>query len=226
MDINNGFIRSFGRIKGRTISDKKENDLINLLPNYSISIEAEKIINNFEDKDNLWLEIGFGYGEHTYFQAKNNPNVNIIACEAYINGILSLLRKINDDKINNVKIFNGDARILLENLEDNSLERVFVLFPDPWPKKRHNKRRIINDKFLDVLSKKMKNGGNFLFASDIENYVEWTIDFAEKNENFVPKFSTIEDCKQRPTDWIITRYAEKAIKEGRELYFLNFLCKK
>ena len=90
--------------------------------------------------------------------------------------------------INNLKVFYGDARLLIENLEDNSLDKIFVLFPDPWPKKKHNKRRIINENFLNLISKKLKSGGELFFASDIINYVEWTIEKVETTKLFTKKF--------------------------------------
>lgn len=212
-------IRSFGRIKSRKISDGKQDKLDNVLPRYLITIDDSKI-NNLPDGKTLFLEIGFGYGEHTAHQALLNKNAGIIACETYINGVLSLLNKIEENKIDNVKIFNGDARILLEKLPDNSLDKVFILFPDPWPKKKQNKRRIINKEFLELLKSKLKTNGILFFASDILNYVEWTCEMAKNI--LTPLFEDYSKCKTEPEWWIQTRYQTKAIKEGRESYFLSF----
>lgn len=219
--VRTQIIRSFGRIKSRKLTNNKQNILNSLLPLYQIK-DDNKLCNIIPNENNkIFFEIGFGYGEHTIHQAKLNPSTNIIACETYINGILSIISKIKNENINNIKIFNGDARLLLEKIPDYSLDKIFILFPDPWPKKKQNKRRIINDEFLNLLNKKLKNNGILFFASDIVNYLDWTINYCKKN-NFYPLFNNLEDCKKEPIWWIKTRYQEKAIKEGRESYFLEF----
>jgi len=213
-------IRSFGRIKSRKLKDSKLEKLKVIFPKYRIEINDDKILNMPEGCEKLYFEIGFGYGEHTIHQALLNENYGIIACETYINGVLSLLDKIESQSVKNVRIYNGDARILLEKMPDNLIDKVFVLFPDPWPKKKQHKRRIINDEFLDTLRKKIKTNGTLFFASDILDYVEsmskTTI------AKFEPLFENIEDCKKEPDWWIRTRYQQKAINEGRESYFLEF----
>jgi tRNA (guanine-N7-)-methyltransferase len=110
----------------------------------------------------------------------------------------------------------------LEKLPDNSLDKLFVLFPDPWPKTKHNKRRIINEEFLQLVIAKLKQGGKFLFASDIYHYIEWTIDYVHKAPELIATFSNIDECRAEPRDWIKTRFQEKATKEGRVSYFLEF----
>lgn len=218
IDNNQQKIRSFGRIKSRKLTENKINVLDNVLPLYQL--KEEEINNIFNTKNITFFEIGFGYGEHTVHQAKLNPQVNIIACETYINGVLSIISKIEKEKINNIKIFNGDARLLLEKIPDHSIDKIFILFPDPWPKKKQNKRRIINGEFIDLVRKKLKIGGILFFASDISNYVEWTFNYA--SGKLKPLFNSLENCKKEPEWWIKTRYQEKAIKEGRESYFLEF----
>ena len=212
-------IRSFGRIRGRKLKDSKINKLDNILPKYLIKIEEDKII-NLPTNNKLLFEIGFGYGEHTLHQAKLHPDYNIIACETYINGVLSLLDKIEENKINNINIYNLDARYLLEKMPDNSIDIIYILFPDPWPKKKQNKRRIINAEFIDLVKSKLKKCGILFFASDILNYVEWTMEFVFGK--LKPTFNNIEECKKEPQWWIRTRYQEKAIRENRESYFLEF----
>lgn len=218
IDNNQQKIRSFGRIKSRKLTENKINVLDNILPSYQL--KEEEINNIFNTKNITFFEIGFGYGEHTVHQAKLNPQVNIIACETYINGVLSIISKIEKEKISNIKIFNSDARLLLEKIPDHSIDKIFILFPDPWPKKKQNKRRIINGEFIDLVRKKLKIGGILFFASDISNYVEWTFNYA--SGKLQPLFNSIKDCKKEPEWWIKTRYQEKAIKEGRESYFLEF----
>lgn len=218
--MENTQIRSFGRIKGRKLSNNKINTLDNILPIYQVENNKEYLSKLINKEDNIFFEIGFGYGEHTTHQAKLNPKTKIIACETYINGVLSLISKIKEEKIENVKLYNGDARLLLENMPDHSIDKIFILFPDPWPKKKQNKRRIINSEFIDLVKLKLKNDGILFFASDILNYVEWTIDFTK--DKLQPLFNNIEDCKKEPEWWIKTRYQQKAIRERRESYFLEF----
>ena len=130
MDNNakNFKIRTFGRIKSRGFSDAKINKLNTVLPKYLIKINDENIENLPKNTDKLFFEIGFGYGEHTAHQALLNKKTGIVACETYINGVLSLLDKIETNKIENIKIYNGDARLLLEKMPDNSIDKVFILF--------------------------------------------------------------------------------------------------
>lgn len=213
-------IRTFGRVKGRKLSQSQNNKLKNLLPKFEIKVENDKILNFPTDDKKLIFEIGFGYGEQLVNQAILHKDCNLIGCETYVNGVLSLLTKIEENQIENIKIFNNDARLLLEKMPNNSIDVLFVLFPDPWPKKRQNKKRIINPEFLDLVKQKIKKDGILFFASDILNYVEWTYDFAK--EKFEPLFEKIEDCKNEPDWWVKTRYQQKAIKEGRESYFLKF----
>lgn len=219
--MENFKIRSFGRVRGRKLKDSKVEKIDSLLPKFEIKIQEDGGLSNLPDGyEKLYFEVGFGYGEHTAHQAMLNRDCGIIGCETYINGVLSLLDKIEENGIENIRIYNGDARLLLEKMPDHSIDKIFVLFPDPWPKKRQNKRRIINDEFLDLVKSKLKEGGVLFFASDILNYVEWTIEFAKKK--FTPAFSGLEECKKEPEWWIRTRYQQKAIREGRESYFLEF----
>jgi len=231
---NSKLIRSFGRIKTRTLSKGKQKKLDELLPKISIKIvtphllRGKKPLNpatlfNKNTKE-IWLEIGFGFGEHIYGQAEKSENKNIgfIGCETHINSIVSLLGKIEKTNTKNIKIFNGDARLLLENLTDNSLSKVFILFPDPWPKKKHHKRRIINEEFLELLHKKMKSNSTFIFASDIDNYINWTIEKVRNHNKFSFPAKSKEDCENEPNGWICTRYQQKAIREGRKSRWLKF----
>lgn len=213
-------IRTFGRIKSRKLGQIKLKKINDFFPKFKIEIDGENLINFPLDNKKLIFEIGFGYGEHTIHQALLNKDYNIVGCETYINGVLALLDKIEEEKVENIRIFNGDARLLLEKMPDNSIDKIFVLFPDPWPKNRQIKKRIISDSFLQLLQLKLKKGGTFFFASDILDYVEWTYKLAK--EKFTPLFDNLEECKKEPDWWIQTRYQQKAIKEGRESYFLEF----
>lgn len=219
--IENKNIRSFGRIRGKNLTENKIEKLENNLQNLKIELDDDfdGLSKNYKK---VFLEIGFGQGEHTAHQAMLNPDCLVVSCETYINGVMSLVSRIEENKIENIKIYNNDARDLLEKLPDNYLDRVFILFPDPWPKKRQNKRRIINEEFLTLLKSKMKKGGTLFFASDIENYVEWTM---EKIQGILtPTFNSVEECKNnQPVWWVETKYQKKAIREGRDSYFMEFI---
>ena len=218
--MENRKIRTFGRIKGKNINQKKLDQLNIDLSVYQIK---DNEINDFIKNKTIFFEIGFGYGEHTIHQAILNEDTKIIACETYINGILSLIRKIKENNLKNIKIYTEDARILLEKFPNNSIDKIFLLFPDPWPKKKQNKRRIINEEFVNLIKNKLKKNGILFFSSDILDYVNWTIEYMKNNLYF--NFDNLEDCLNEPEWWIKTRYQEKAIKEGRKSYFLEFINK-
>ena len=218
---NKSNIRSFGRIKARNITENDERLMNEFLPKVEIKLndDFDKVFNN---NNKIHFEIGFGFGESILQRAIKNPDINYIGCEAYIKGVANLLSGIENNNVKNLRVFHGDARLLLESIKNNSIDKVFVLFPDPWPKKKQNKRRIINEEFLDLLYDKLKSGGELFFASDILNYVEWTIEKVENTKKFNKKFNNLDNCKVEPSWWIKTKYQTKAIKEGRESYFLEW----
>lgn len=201
-------IRSFGRINGR---GKVKTDALEKVE--FLITEDYKI-----DKNNVnHLEIGFGYGESLLARAITNPAINYIGCETYVKGVLNLASNLAANNVKNVKIFNGDARILLEKFDNQSIDMIFILFPDPWPKKKQNKRRIISDDFLILLQNKLKNDGKLFFATDIDSYVEWTLEKLQNNGHFSGY------CTSTPPNWWVkTKYQEKAIKEGRSSKFLEY----
>jgi len=166
----------------------------------------------------LWFEIGFGGGEHLAEQARQHPDINFIGCEPYINGMAALLTAIEQGGLTNVRLYDNDARLVLEKLPDNSIERLFILFPDPWPKARHNKRRIISEPSLALFYKKLKPGGLLRIATDHVDYGEW---IAGQLAAFA-KFKLSEsDLYKIPADWVKTRYQAKAAVEGRKPMFFN-----
>ena len=172
--------------------------------------------------DDVWLEIGFGGGEHLAWQARNNPNIGFIGCEPFINGIAKLLNAVDAEKLANVRILDGDARELLAALDADTLARVFLLYPDPWPKRRHNKRRFINQSTLAEIHKALKPGGIFRVASDIPDYIRWTLFEVRRHGGFDWCAISPADWRIRPDDWPPTRYEAKAIREGRTPCYLEF----
>lgn len=213
----NSHLRSFGRRKGRNLRGGKQELFDTLLPKLQISISEVK---NLKLKAPIWLEIGFGGGEHLAHQAELYPDVQFIGCEPYVNGIASLLYHIDEAGLKNIRIYSDDARDLVAALPDNSLERVFVLYPDPWPKKRHNKRRIISAEFLDELTRVMKSGAELRLATDSSDYATWMLERLLANKNFKWTAKTCNDWLKPPPNWIATRYEQKALA-GMPTY-LNF----
>ena len=163
------------------------------------------------------LEIGFGNGENTSFLASKNPNALIIASEVYLSGIGSLLNSITQNSFNNIKIFDDDVRELLLKIQDEIFDEVYIICPDPWPKARHHKRRLIKQDFLKVLAKVLKKDGVVYISTDWEDYAESIQEEIEKTkENFALKKISNENMP-------ITRFQQRAINEGRSIY--TFLLK-
>jgi tRNA (guanine-N7-)-methyltransferase len=170
----------------------------------------------------VWLEVGFGGGEHLAAQAEANPAVGIIGGEVFVNGIASLLNHVDRRGLGNVRIFPDDIRHLLPRLPEACLGRVFVLFPDPWPKKRHAERRFVIKGNLDVLARLMRDGAELRVASDDPTYQAWALEQLEAHPLFVSGRAP-EERAVRPADWQQTRYEAKAIREGRPPIYLSYL---
>ncbi|MBV8635304.1 MAG: tRNA (guanosine(46)-N7)-methyltransferase TrmB, partial [Burkholderiaceae bacterium] len=170
-------------------------------------------------KREYWLEVGFGGGEHAAWQAANNPDVGLIAAEVFVNGIASLLGHIEEGGLENIRIYAEDVRQLMPRLPQAILSRVFVLFPDPWPKSRHVDRRFVHDNNLDVIAPLMREGGILRVASDDETYKAWAQEVMAGRKDFV---SITEDPSIKPEDWPATRYEAKALKAGRVPIFLSY----
>ncbi len=171
----------------------------------------------------MWLEIGFGGGEHLAWQAEQNRDTGFIGCEPFLNGTAKLLSAIEDLRLANVRIHDGDARLLLESLADSSVDRVFLLYPDPWPKTRHHKRRFVNKWALDELHRIMTPGAELRVASDIADYVRWTLREVRRHGGFTWCAETPDDWRRRPDDWPQTRYEQKALAAGRTPSYLRFV---
>ena len=159
----------------------------------------------------MWLEIGFGAGEHLHWQALHHPRVGLIGAEPFVNGVAKLLSKIEDEPAPNIRIHMGDVRDIISALPDSSLGRVFVLFPDPWPKTRHHKRRFIQTEMLDQLARVMKPGAEFRFGSDDAPLVEYTLERLMAHPAFAWTATRASDWRKRPADWPQTRYEAKQL---------------
>jgi tRNA (guanine-N7-)-methyltransferase len=206
----------YGRRQGRKLSPSRKSLLQDLLPKFQIQVEEGKPY-PLESASDVWMEIGFGTGDHLMLQASRYPNVLMIGCEPFVNGVGSLLGKMAEADTQNIRIFMEDAKILLRALPDESLGKIFLLFPDPWPKKGHHKRRFVSLETLALLWKKLKVEGTLLIATDHPSYKEW---IQENLENF-SGFERIWEDAGPPKLWVTTRFQEKATKEGREAWFVE-----
>jgi tRNA (guanine-N7-)-methyltransferase len=169
--------------------------------------------------EDVWLEIGFGGGEHLLWQAERHPRIGIIGCEPFLSGVAKLVRDVGERGLANVRLHDDDARFLIEWLPDASIGKAFVLFPDPWPKKRHRKRRLLGAEVLASLARVIRPGGTLRFATDIADYAEMVFDGVAAQTAFAP---TPERLAERPADWPVTRYEQKAIAAGRICGFFAF----
>jgi len=168
----------------------------------------------------VWLEIGFGGGEHLAAQAEGHSEIGFIGCEIFENGIARLLAEIDRRRLANIRIFADDARLLIAALPAAALARVFVLFPDPWPKARHHKRRLMSTEILDRLAAVMDDGAELRLATDDAGLLSWMLDRITRHPEFEWLARRPQDWRQRPADWPPTRYEEKARAAGRSPYFL------
>jgi len=169
----------------------------------------------------VWLEIGFGGGEHMVHQAALNPDVGIIGCEPYINGVAMLLGKIRHAGVDNLAVHPGDVRDLFDVLPAASISRAFLLYPDPWPKTRHHRRRFVTAEHLEPLARVLKPGALLRVATDIPDYVRQTLEQVPRH-GFDWLAERAEDWRAPWDDWLSTRYEQKALREGRVPHYLTF----
>ncbi len=218
----------YGRRKGHNLSDRQNSLMDDLLPRLSICVDdcQERSLNVASLFDHavkeIWLEIGFGKGEHMAWQAEENPHVGFIGCEPYLNGVAGLLTRIEENAIGNIRIYGDDARHVLEKLPDASVSKLFLLHPDPWPKRRHAKRRFVNHTNLDEIARVLKPGGEFRIGTDDPTYREWTAIIMSERSDFEWLAETSKDWNTRPTDWPETRYNAKANRQGRPAVYFRF----
>lgn len=213
-------MKLYGRRRGRKLRDLPQQLMDELLPQITVTLPEEGML-TFGPKPQ-WLEIGFGAGEHLHGQALQNPDVDIIGCEAFINGIAALLQHIHETPAPNIKIFPWDARVLTAKVPDHSLDKVFILFPDPWPKQRHFKRRLISESFLNVLARIIKPGGKLIIATDDGSYAQWIEGKLAQQTNFAgPR----EDIHTPPIGWVKTRYQMRAERLGNICRFYEMTRK-
>jgi tRNA (guanine-N7-)-methyltransferase len=176
----------------------------------------------FGDARPLEFEIGFGGGEHLGAQAAARPGTGFIGCEPFLNGVVSALNHIRDGNLANVRLHMGDALDVIERLPDASLSRVYLLHPDPWPKARHAKRRMVNHGPLDLIAAKLKPGAEFRLGTDDPTYCRWSMMVMNGRRDFEWQARTPADFLTRPADWPQTRYEAKARRQGHEVWYFRY----
>lgn len=218
--------RLYGRRRGRPLREGRRRTKDALLPRLSIGLPERGALDPFllfgARPEAVWLEIGFGGGEHLAEQAAAHPEIGFIGCEVFDNGVARLTGEIEQRRLENVRLFIDDARLLLAALPVASIGRVFILFPDPWPKLRHHKRRLVARPTLDRLAEIMCGGAELRLATDDFGYLAWMLEHTTAHPDFRWLARRPADWRARPPDWPPTRYEEKAIAAGRSPAFLRF----
>jgi len=220
-------LRLYGRRRGHKLRPGRQALIENLLPRLRLDPPPEggglDLSAAFPDAvTDVWLEVGFGGGEHLAELAKTHPGIGFIGCEPFINGVANLLSLIERYGLTNVRIFDDDARRLFAALPGAVFGRVFALYTDPWPKKRHHRRRFISDDTVETLIRLMKDDAQLRLASDHMGYVGWMLEHLTRCPQLVWRARSKRDWAEPPSDWVETRYEKKAKEKGLAAAYLCF----
>ena len=216
-------VRTFGRTGGRPLSARQQRLVDERLPELSVPPGTGPIENPASlfgtPVEALWLEIGFGGGEHVAAHAKANPHAGLLASEVFVEGLAKCLSAIEAEGLTNVRLWDEDARALVERLPDACLDRVFILFPDPWPKKKHHKRRIIQPDFLDALARVMKPDSRLRFATDVRSYADEALAKFLADGRFEWLANCADDWRTPPQNHFQTRYETKNLGDIKPVFY-------
>ncbi len=219
--------RVYGRRRGKPLNPSRQELMDRLLP--AISVPLEDGDANLDPRiwfdahvREVWFEIGFGKGEHLAWHARNNPDVGIIGCEPYETGVAGLLSEVAGHRLSNVRVWTDDAALLLAALAPGSISRAFLMFPDPWPKARHHKRRFVSHDRLDILARALADGAEFRAATDHADYGDWIVRHMNAREDFEWTAERAADWQARGADWPQTRYEAKALARGEKPLYLRY----
>ena len=215
--------RLYGRSSGHKLRKSQQDLVDNLLPQIEVPEEGEvTAVSLFGEDRPLHFEIGFGAGEHLAFRADLLPDHAFIGCEPFLNGVATALGHVRDKHLPNVRIWKGDALEVLRRIPDGALSFLYLLHPDPWPKARHAKRRMINHGPLDLIAARMEPGGEFRFGTDDPVYCRWAMMIMGQRRDFEWLAESARDSLVRPGGWPETRYEAKARREGREVWYFRY----
>ncbi len=219
--------RFYGRRKGHALRPARRKLVETLLPEIRIARPSGGGVVGLTslfggEKSAYWMEIGFGGGEHLAAMAAANPDIGFIGCEPFVNGVATLLAQIEARSLTNIRIYDDDARHLLPALPDAAFQRLYLLYADPWPKKRHNRRRFVQPETVDTFARLLEDGGEFCFASDYMDYVRWVLACTADHAAFQWTAQGPADWRTRPGDSIETRYESKARLAGSHCVYLQF----
>jgi tRNA (guanine-N7-)-methyltransferase len=216
----------YGRRRGRPLRPGQRRLVETSLPALAVAVPASGILDPrtlfAAPFETVWLELGFGGGEHLAAQAEAHPAIGLLGSEVYANGVAKLLAQIDRKGIDNIRVFADDARLLVAALAERCLGRVFVLFPDPWPKERHKKRRLVSTALLDGLAGAMEDHAELRLATDDMDYARAMLERTIAHPAFRWRADGPRDWRERPADWPATRYEMKALAAGRKPLYLRF----
>lgn len=215
----------YGRHKGKPLSPARERLMADLLPRLRLDVAGpspDDVAGLFGDVDDVHVEIGFGGGEHLVANAEAHPRRGFIGVEPFVYGLSRAVHDVDRLGLRNVRLYDDDAAFLLEWLPDASIAKVELPFPDPWPKKRHHKRRFVNPANLDRLARVVKPGGTFLVSTDWADYADWSLQRVRAHPAFSWTARRASDWREPPAGWTTTRYQIKATAAGRSSVFLEF----
>ncbi|MFD1198178.1 tRNA (guanine(46)-N(7))-methyltransferase TrmB [Brucella gallinifaecis] len=219
----------FGRRHGKPLRPHQNNLFEDLLPRLKLDLgrSAPQDLRTLFDApvENVRMEIGFGGGEHLYHESGRYPLTGFIGVEPFVNGMAKMLAALHEAPRTNLRLYDEDATDLLDWLPDASLAGIDLFYPDPWHKRRHWKRRFVSDANLDRFARLLKPGAKFRFASDIEHYVNWTLQHCRRHPAFEWQAQGPDDWKNAYDGWPGTRYEAKAFREGRTAAYLTFIRK-
>jgi len=213
-------LRSYGRTKGRPLSPRKQALVDELLP--TLTIPGEGLVDPaalVADKSEYVLEIGFGGGEHLTGQAAIHPDTGFLGVEPFLNGVAKALGQIDDAGLTNVRLLEGDARDVMARMPDESLNRIYLLFPDPWPKARHAKRRLVQDDVSAEFSRLLQPGGRLRVATDVKSYADHALFVLRQNPQLKWLAAEADDWRTPPADHLTTRYETKKLGDCAPVFF-------
>ncbi len=216
--------RTHGRRLGRPLSPRKKLLLSDVLPRLAVPLSSgiDPAALFGRSGAELHLEIGFGGGEHLLARARAAPETDFLGCEPFINGAVKLISATETENLANIRIHGGDAMEVITRLPEASISRAYILYPDPWPKLRHHKRRFVSDESLAALARVTAPGGELRIATDIDEYAAWILQRALRSPDFVWTAERSADWTKAWPDWTSTRYEQKAFREGRQASYLMF----